>query len=355
MALGALALLLWVGGRAAPPRLASGLLLLVLGWAALQTSFGLSADPDESWAAITRLATYAALFHAAAAIGRDARRTGFILRASALWITALSAYGLAAWATGVNPVIAGVEAYPRALESTFVNPNAFALYGGFGLIACLATTMDKRAWRLGHLVRGGWIWPVCIAVILTALVATGSRGGIFATMCGLGVFLLTRLGRRAAFAAVALASFGAVMALFLTLGAPKALDGFEADRLAVHAEVVSAIFKAPLTGHGFGAFQDAFRPNVTAWRWGDWDHAHQMYLETAFELGLPAATLLFAAIALIALPIWRRARRRLSPALALGALTAAAVHSLVDFSLAIPSVAAALAVYLGLAWAGTAR
>jgi len=118
-------------------------------------------------------------------------------------------------------------------------------------------------------------------------------------------------------------------------------------RFAVHGQVLAETLAAPLTGQGLGAFQDVFRaPLGDIWRWGDWDHAHQQYLETAFEIGWPAALALFAAI-LLAAPRPRRGDP--ITALALGALGAAAVHALVDFSLTIPAVAMTLALLLGLA------
>jgi O-antigen ligase len=83
--------------------------------------------------------------------------------------------------------------------------------------------------------------------------------------------------------------------------------------------------------------------------------AHNTYLENALELGIPAAAMLCLAIALIAvqcfLGVGRRRRDFVFPALACAVSVQVAVHSLVDFSLQIPAVAAAYALVLGLGYA----
>jgi len=145
-----------------------------------------------------------------------------------------------------------------------------------------------------------------------------------------------------------------ILSMIVLIGAAFLGDAFQREssiaadsRFAIHAEVLKDSFDAPVVGHGLGGFQDAFRASLGAdWRWGDWDHAHQQYLETAYELGWPAALALFAAI-LLAAP--RPARRDPITALALAALVAAATHALVDFTLTIPSVAMTLALFLGIA------
>ena len=303
---------------------------------------------------MARLACFGALFTIAAALSSaEAHR---LVRIAGAWVSILSAYGLVAWATGVNPLLGAAEVYPRQLESTFINPNAFAIYAGFGAMAILATMLDRRMFRPRRLARDGWVWLAAFVVAGAAIAATGSRGGVASVLLGLSVFALVYWGWRGLFTFVLAAPAAAAVGLTLTVDKAKdATIPFEADRWAVHRDVIAAIGDAPYTGYGFGAFQDAFRPHVTEWRWGDWDHAHQMYLETAFELGVPAAIALMLSIALVGLRIAARARGRPMQALALGALSAAAAHSLVDFSLAVPAVAAALAVFLGLGYRDARR
>lgn len=351
MAAAALAALVWAGRRAAAPPAAGALLAGVVAWALTQAAFGISADADATWRAAARLAAYGAIFAAAASAPPR-----LAVGAVAVWAAALSAYGLWAWAAVANPVLGRNEAYGPALEATFVNRNGFALYAGVGALACLTRlwmatgTAESAGANVRRLARGGWVWAAGAAVCVAALAAAGSRGG--AAAAALGLFALTALlarDWRAAAAVAALAGAGA-LALTAARGGPAPLD--EA-RWEIHGALWRAIGDAPLSGRGLGAFADAFRPYAAAeWRWGDWDHAHQMYLETVFELGAPAALALFAAIALVAAGLIRPVlRRRPAAALGLAALAAAAAQGVWDFGLAIPAVAALVALLLGAGWA----
>ena len=79
--------------------------------------------------------------------------------------------------------------------------------------------------------------------------------------------------------------------------------------------------------------------------------AHNTYLELAVELGLPASLILIAIPAWITYRCWRgqaeRHRDALYPAVAVAASVLVGVHSLFDFSLQIPAVAAVYAMLLG--------
>jgi O-antigen ligase len=111
------------------------------------------------------------------------------------------------------------------------------------------------------------------------------------------------------------------------------------------------IAERPLLGHGYGAYFSAF-PRLADQRFHVfYDHAHNGYLEKAVELGLPATVALYAAVALAA-SVCLGYRGRIGPEplplTAAAGTVAAALHSLVDFSIQIPAVAATYAVILGL-------
>jgi O-antigen ligase len=140
------------------------------------------------------------------------------------------------------------------------------------------------------------------------------------------------------------------------LGARLLATSGEDARFSVYPAVVDAIGDRPLLGHGLGAFEEAFRPYVPPDAAGaEWAFAHNTFLEVAFGLGLPAAGVFYAAIALIVLRIFRgartRRRERVYTCFALGCAAAAAFHSVFDFSLQIPAVAALFAAILGLGYA----
>ena len=312
-------------------------------WGAAQIALGLTPDHGEAARILARFALYAAIYLIAAGIARQPLQRDALIKVTAVWISLICIYGLVAWSTGINPVLAELEAYPDPLEATFINRNAFALYAVFGLLASLAARARFPQGLIGF-ANGGWAWAAAAAICATALVLTGSRGGFGAGVVGVAVFAIIIGWRR-------LAAIFIVGALFCAglLGAAffRETSLLTDPRFAIHAQVLAETAKAPLAGHGLGAFQDTFRASVGAdWRWGDWDHAHQQYLETAYEVGWPAAIALFAAIILSAPDPKRKDPHA---ALALAALSAAAAHALVDFSLTIPSVAMTLALLLGLA------
>ena len=88
---------------------------------------------------------------------------------------------------------------------------------------------------------------------------------------------------------------------------------------------------------------------------GEWDYAHNTYLELAHELGLPAAAALLLAQGLVVRRLWRgaaeRRRNRWPACVGLGAAAAAGLHALLDFSLQMPAAAALFAMLLGIGWA----
>lgn len=339
-----LLVLLWqTRKRNHPLFFASWLWIGVMVWGGGQIALGLTPDHGEAARILVRFALYAAIYLIAADIARRPLKGNALIKATAVWISLICIYGLVAWSTGVNPVLAELEAYPDPLEATFINRNAFALYAVFGLLASLAAGVGSRQGFIGF-ANGGWAWAAAAAICATTLVLTGSRGGLGAGLAGVAVFaFITRRRRLAAiFVVGALFCAGLLGETFF-----RETSLLTDPRFTIHAQVFAETAKAPLTGHGLGAFQDTFRASVGAeWRWGDWDHAHQQYLETAYEIGWPAAIALFAAIILAAPDPMRKDPHS---ALALAALTAAAAHALVDFSLTIPSVAMTLALLLGLA------
>jgi O-antigen ligase len=84
-----------------------------------------------------------------------------------------------------------------------------------------------------------------------------------------------------------------------------------------------------------------------------WDKAHNVYLENALELGVPAMAALNLAIALLAVEalrgLWRRRRERTAPAIGVAATVLVGLHSFFDFSLQMPAVAVFYAFLMGLA------
>ncbi|WP_226575042.1 O-antigen ligase family protein [Acuticoccus sediminis] len=337
-------------------------------WSTVDAPGAISADPIDGHHAVLRLTTYVALFWIALQAGRDRGRARAMLAAAAIGVSVLCAYGLLAAALGRNPLL-GPDA--KALSATFVNRNSFATYAAFGVIMNLALTLAgfrhrarrSRAMRdVARAVVGrGWVHVVGFAVCAAALLGSQSRGGALAALVGSAavVTLARRGGRGGGLRRPGVVLPALVAAFVLCVGASGVLGRFLADpsaenlRTPVYLATLDAIADRPILGHGLGAYQDVFRAYVPMGAGAaEWDKAHNTYLELAFELGVPAACALLLAIALLAARVARGAlaggRNAAVMYAAAGCTLAAAVHSLVDFSLQIPAVAALFAVVLGL-------
>jgi O-antigen ligase len=367
-------------------------ILLVAGWAFLQTvswlpstwhhpvwrdlpSGTVSAEPDATLTGIVRFLGYAAIVWVAAWGVGCQRRAQRLIDVVAVFSIALALYGLGAWAADVNPIV-GTPGYPGSVTASFVSRNSYAFYAGLGAMCCLAALVarlptssrsqeagSRRALRdmIEMFFGRGLVFVLGFATVMSALFLTGSRAGVVSALCGLGVVAvisghrLNRPIRRALLAG--LVGMGAVSALaaprFITrLLGEDPVDGL---RLAVYRAVIEGIGERPFLGHGLGAFQTAFRPYVPS-RAGsaEWDLAHNTYLENAFELGLPAAVVQLGILMAIMVRLWRAlegsGQSRPVIAVALGAITAGALHSLLDFSLQMPAAAALFSLLLGAAW-----
>jgi tetratricopeptide (TPR) repeat protein len=116
-------------------------------------------------------------------------------------------------------------------------------------------------------------------------------------------------------------------------------------RWAVWDGTLAALREAPVRGVGLGAFEDVFRPHQpeSIGHWQRVDYAHNDYLQLLVEAGLGAGLVLTWAVLALALFVFPRWAARRDPAVrgltmgALGALTAAAVHSITDFGLHMPA------------------
>jgi O-antigen ligase len=156
-----------------------------------------------------------------------------------------------------------------------------------------------------------------------------------------------------------------VLAMILTLGTAVGLEPLterfgrlenDVARAEVYADTLRLIKENPLTGVGPGMYRWRFRPyqTVAASVW--YDHAHNDYLETAAEWGVPIAALVWGFVGWRCYQSARRYLKETEPwrkGLALGcaaAIFSILIHSLVDFNLQVPSNLMVLALVVGLAW-----
>jgi O-antigen ligase len=379
--------------------------LVVLAWALLQTatflpqgwvhpawplaaplldgklSAAISVNPWRTEAEVLKLASHVMAAWLAYSI---ARRADMALRLLDAVIAIGAAYALYGFVlqvadTGQPRLFYSLPYTPDYLSGPFMLHNSFATFCGLAMLAAVA-----RLTLLGgqHVVTGRgprpmlhslvqFVFsrgaPAVLAAILafSALVASASRAGLIATLCGLGAMalaslLMKREGRHWIMAGV----FGGtllVAMLILSSGGTLVdrLDAFLGSgmpddvRRSLWEVARRMIVEGPALGHGLGTFQDVYPLYATRILPFVLDKAHCDYLEFAAGLGIPAAGLWWAAFMVLFAECLRgvrvRRRHQIFPLVGVGATVLVAVHSTVDFSLQLPAVALFYAGLLGLA------
>lgn len=339
----------------------------------------LSIARGESLGHLFRLLGNAAVFLVAWQVGQRAEGAALVMRAILVIGTAYAVYGLVEYASPHPSILWFPKRYyVDDLTSTFVNRNSFATFVGLAIVASLMliaetlirhtdarsrttlalSTIESLLWR-GK-------WPVlAFAVMSSALLLTHSRGGAAATALGCAVFLAT-----VAIAPSLRAEWRRSFGWFLLIGLATAftVSGFGViqrvletplggdARGVIYSATLAAIRDNFFFGTGLGTFKYVFPMYQPATFQGAIDLAHNEYLESMLELGVPAAMLLFAAIGFLAvqclLGVVRRRKDALYSCAAVAASALVAAHSLVDFSLQMPAVAVSYAAILGV---GTAQ
>lgn len=338
----------------------------------------ISVNPAKTITSAMLLLAYGALFWSALILARDRTMAKRLFQAIPVVVGLYACYGLIVYLAGNGTILW----YPKwehldALSSTFVNRNSFATFAGIGLICSLAMILNSLApilrsrsrtrvkiYQMQLVVRSSHLGSAFVILsALWALMLTGSRAGIVSTFIGVCVLIalmVPRSGRRS----FRLGSLLGGLTILLLLAVPASgvlLDRFgqtnlfESDRLEIYRLTLIAIGDAPWLGTGLGTFSEVFAGyrNMDAFTSSSWMKAHNTYLETWLELGLPAALMLQGAVIFLVWQCFRGARRkhrlRYIPAAAFGASILVGMHATLDFSLQIPAIAATFAILLGLA------
>lgn len=332
-----------------------------------EASPSISADPGQGRHVVMRLLCYCMIFVTMVWTCTSVRRARGVLIVIALFSTVLAVYGLYAFSVGQN-IVLGDRAGSGSVTSTFVNRNSYATYAFFGVLANLAAYLtvtvrqrkDVRG-RLENFFAGAWVFALGALICIGAVSLTQSRAGAGAGIIGLAVFLAAWRGSRRRWDPIMLLLIAAVL-VFIAMTSATGLTerllmtNAEEERFAIYPAILQAIGDRPILGHGLGSFPEVFRLYVPQGAASlEWLRAHSTYLEVAFGLGLPATAALFWALGLI---IWRiylgtiqRKNNRAFSCFVLGCVAAAAFHSVFDFSLQMPAIAALFAALLGLGFA----
>jgi len=352
-------------------------------WQELNVFFGsdmperITIDPDQTMMFLLRWFAYAGIFWLALQLGRDRAAAKIALSAFTAVAAAYALYGLVAlFALGDTLLLYEKWVNKGAATSTFVNRNSYATFAGLGVIAATALIMSSRSRqgvpalfsreRLYDLLSHGFtlitFGYLSFFLAATALLLTGSRAGALSTFAAFLVLVwgLTRRVRAKAKPNIV----GFTIFLAVVVGIVSFSGGFLGARLASGGDVlraenfpraVVAIEDHAFIGSGLGSFPQIFPlyRDSEALRDRHIAKLHNTYLESALELGLPAAICLALAIGLLSWQCWRgmstRSRDGHFPAMGFAASILVSLHALVDFSLQIPAIAVAYMFLLGIA------
>ncbi|MDH5637752.1 MAG: O-antigen ligase family protein [Nitrospinota bacterium] len=341
----------------------------------------LSLDPGSTKTALMKLASYGAVFFLSLQLCHSRRRT----RRLFFWIAAgaamYSLYGVTVFWTGARRILwynLDDFAAPSAdhVVSTFINHNHYATYAGLGLICLLAVMADKIPRTLSATGDSGrisseetsnlasYIVPGLLAfvILISGLVLSHSRAGLVFTLLAVAVYMamFVFIFRRAKSIRVGLAmALLAMTAMVYTISGytfEKRMERLEESgefRFALYEATKEGIAHRPWSGIGHGAYSHAIKRYKNIGLFQQLDTAHNVYLESAMELGIPASFSLFASIAAILLICVRGMKRSHSgrpySAAGLAALILVGFHSIFDFSMQIPAVAVTFAAIAGAA------
>lgn len=338
---------------------------------------------EEALTGIMRLLTYCGVFWLAAQFCRD---TGFARRL--LWTVVTSAvlitlYGLAMQIDNGSCIVLYIAKAPIgsscAFSGTFRNPDHYAAFAGLSAIICIAeiqrrllridpSSMNSRLRlraRVAALSGAGGIAGAAAVLLIGGLFLSGSKGGAASFLVAVValVTILNFANHRRSWATIVavitisllVLAIGAIGGEMLATRLLQFIAKGDSDRLAIYSASLQAIGLRPFSGWGLGSFEGIYtvlQPFSVALIYAE---AHNTFLESAVELGVPVACCLVIGIALpvvrCLIGVFQRSRDVHYPAIAVGCAVLVGVHSLFDFALQIPAVAIGFSALLGMGWA----
>jgi O-antigen ligase len=222
--------------------------------------------------------------------------------------------------------------------------------------------------KFGNVARG-YVHVLTGALMALALAFSLSRMGMFSflvTMLFISSLLFTRKSHRTLGVGLTVGLLGLVLAGVFWIGVDAIVEhyaqlvGPEATvneaRLTIDKNTIEMIQHSP-RGVGIGKYQDAFRRFQTTHPELLFDHAHNDYLETTAEWGLPIAAcfwivILAIFVSLVRLFMMTKSVETEGILLACtGAMFTILIHSLADFNLQIPSNAIIFFSFVGIGMA----
>jgi putative inorganic carbon (HCO3(-)) transporter len=355
--LGVLWLVRWLG-RGAPsvrtPIDGPAVVLVAL----VPLTFWVTVDRARTTVAVIRLLTGLALAYGLVNWARDAARLSVLAFGLAGLSLGLATFGLISVEWPLDKMSFVPQALYRwtsarlvaaARVADVVNPNilagALVMTLPFALAALLETRHLGYAGVLGRVSVLGrswfrWAWyGGAVGASVVVLLLSQSRGAWLAELAAVWVLLLYRWPRL--FWLFPAGLLGAVWGVWRALSALVAEGrAGQMGRFELWSRSLYLIQDMPYTGVGAGAFEPILDTQFPFYLHGAWvEHAHNLFLQVALDLGLPGL-IAFVALLLLALvcafETFRRYRAGRQPFLAalswagLASLTAMLVHGTID-------------------------
>lgn len=341
----------------------------------------IAVDPESARAGLARLFTYISSGILAFLFCQQGSRAKTFLNAFYISAFCVCLYGFIMHLFGIEYVLwQKKENYIGDLTATFINRNHFALYANLALIAGAAllvqswhdASRSRTRVMLPALFKKWFFWEglfrlFSLLLILFCIISSHSRAGLFLAAIGISLFALFyqiyRRNTKKLFFIMLMSIAGLLLGAWFAL---QHLDRFvllfvdssSQSRLTVYALGWQAFTDQPWLGYGLNSFASLFR----FYQKGmvlEFNHAHNDILESILDLGLPAAMLLWLAIALLISGLWHglttRKRNGIYAALGLSATFVVLLHAAVDFSLQIPALAILFTSIMGMGLAQSWR
>jgi hypothetical protein len=340
-------------------------------------------DAERAISSAMRLIAYAGVFYLAAVTCRDSRTARHVATAVIVSAVVVTMYGMAMQVDNNSCVTVTIVKLPIgsscSFSGTFRNSSSYATFAGMACIVCVAdlharflridtstTNFRQRARDALAIMSGkGGLIGGALIILTGGLLLSGSKAGAAGFLLGcIVMMILTNIAQRRRSSTTLLslaivAVFGIAMAVVGGEVVANRLLAFAAggdpDRAALHHIALQAIALHPWVGWGLGGFESAFSLLQPADLELHYERAHDSYLESAVELGIPAACLLVLAVAL---PVARcirgvftRSRDFQYCAMVVGIAVLIAFQTFFDFSIQIPAVAIVFSALLGAGWA----
>ncbi|NOR68544.1 MAG: hypothetical protein GQ532_02405 [Methylomarinum sp.] len=335
----------------------------------------ISLAPEQTITAIMRLLSYGLVFLLSQYYCQRSANAEKLFNWLSIAGFIYATYGLIIFLGDFNKILWFDKlSYQKDVTSTIVNRNSYATYAGLSLLCLIPNILRQfksssvyglkgnygKQLFIETIITRAWFPILMFFTIGTSLFLTHSRGGFLSTTLAIIILLmLLSLSKKLKNQALSYASIAIItitISLF-SISSDRLMERMgqisveKAERPKVYAATLTGIENNPYLGFGYGSYENSFRLYRTKGIRGNYDKAHNTYLENIFELGIPAASALFLSILLIALKclkgIWSRQRNWIYPAISFSSTILVAAHSMVDFSLQIPAVAVTYAAILG--------